>query len=429
VQTEEAASEEAIRIEQELRGLAARAGFPLELLPIAKVKSAEEAKQAKHPEADVIIVYPATGSGGTLRACFSDTGNTLIFLRKASGPVYYWFEALSVKYLDTGDSPPAEGALTQPVSVHDVVVDAPDELLWRFRALYAVKNFRGAKIVALGGPAGKYAPEAPQRAIERYGFQIVSVPYEEFQPRVQRALADTSLMAAANRWTDVYLADKNVRLATGRDFVVNSFALYRVFKDLMEENDTHLFTIQECMSAIMPMAKTTACLTLSLLNDEGQIVFCESDFVIIPCGVLLHYVSGKPVFLHNSTFPHKGVVTCAHCTGPRRMNGEAYEPALITTHYESEFGASPKIDMPIGQEVTFIDPEYDTGRWLGFKGRVEENPSYEICRSQQNVRIEGGWKKLLKEIRDSHWVMAYGDHLDEAEYAARKLGLRWEGLG
>ena len=84
--------------------------------------------------------------------------------------------------------------------------------------------------------------------------------------------------------------------------------------------------------------------------------------------------------------------------------------------------------MPINQELTFIDPEYSTGRWLGFKGKVLENPYYEICRSQQDVEILGDWKKLKSEVRDSHWVNVYGDYLNEVGYAARKLGLRWENI-
>jgi hypothetical protein len=123
------------------------------------------------------------------------------------------------------------------------------------------------------------------------------------------------------------------------------------------------------------------------------------------------------------------VVTCAHCTAPRRMDASRYEPARIQTHYESDFGAAPKVEIPIGSRVTFIDPEYATGRWLGFRGRVEGNPSLEICRSQQDVRIEGEWKKLLNEVRDSHWLMVYGDHLEAAGYAAEKLGLTWEEIG
>jgi hypothetical protein len=183
------------------------------------------------------------------------------------------------------------------------------------------------------------------------------------------------------------------------------------------------------MSTVIPMAETTACMPLSWLNDEGLLAFCESDFVIIPAGILLHYICGKPVFLHNSTFPHKATVTCAHCTAPRRMDGARYEPAKIMTHYESDYGAAPKIEMPLGQQVTFIDPEYSTGRWLGFTGTVRSNPCHEICRSQQDVEIHGDWKKLLGEVRDSHWVMVYGDHLKPLAYAARKIGVQWVELG
>jgi L-fucose isomerase-like protein len=196
----------------------------------------------------------------------------------------------------------------------------------------------------------------------------------------------------------------------------------------MAEHGASMFTIRGCMGTILPLSQTTACLTLSLLNDEGYLAFCESDFVVIPPGILLHYLSGKPVFLHNSTFPHDGVVTCAHCTGPRRMDGSKYEPTELVTHYESEYGAAPKVEMPIGQELTFIDPEYTTGRWIGIRGTVEGNPNYDICRSQQDVRIHGDWKKLLGEVRDSHWVMAYGDCLREAGFAAARLGVTWESV-
>lgn len=428
VLTEDAAKREVTRIEDELRALAAQGVPCIEPLPVLKVKSPEDAAPLASCDADAIIVYPASGSGKTLQACMNTGKNTLLFVRKASGPVYYWYEALSTRYLDTNDGLPPEGETAKPVSVHDVVVDDTDELLWRCRALYAVKNLKGIRIVAVGGPAGKYAENAPQRAQERFGMDIVSLPYDQLSPRIESALNNATLMAACERWTDRYLQQPGVIQKTNRPFIVNSFALYHVFKEIMQEQNAHAFTIQQCMSTIMPMGKTTACLTLGLMNDEGLLAFCESDFVIIPVGILLHYLCGAPVFLHNSTFPHKGMVTCAHCTSPRRMNGADYEPVQLVTHYESDFGAAPKVDMTLGQEVTMISPEFDSGRWIGFKGNVEENPFYEICRSQQNVRIQGDWKRLLKEIRDSHWVMAYGDHLEAAGYAARKAGIRWDSI-
>ena len=386
------------------------------------VKTESEATLVGKRDHDVLLLYAATGSGRLFQACLSNPGDRIILVRHRSRPIYYWYEALSVQYLATND----EELPQRGVSVHDVVVDDSQDLLWRLRALYGVRNFLGSKILALGGAGGKYSPEAPTVARGKYKIEIIEVGYDAIAPRIQKVLTDGASISKAERATDKYLSLANTTLMTDRKFVVNAFFLYAIFRDLMRENGASAFTIKDCMRTIMPMAQTTACLTLSLLNDEGLAAFCESDFVIIPSGILLHHISGKPVFLHNSTFPHHGMVTCAHCTSPRRMDGVRYEPATIMTHYESEYGAAPKVEMPEGQEVTFIDPEYSTGRWVGFKGRVKSNPSYEICRSQQDVEIQGDWRKLLKEVRDSHWVMVYGDYLKEIEYASRRIGVRWE---
>ncbi len=428
IQTEQSAAEEVNRITGELKSLAGRAEFPLEVLPVARVSSVEAAAGVRSPDGDVTILYPATGSGALLRASLPDQGHAIVFVRHRSGPVYYWYEALSVRYLrpDRAQAAPATPADAPRLSVHDVVVDEGAELLWRLRALYGVKNFLGAKIVALGGAQGKYAPEAPQVARERFKLDIVEVTYDDFSPRIRDALKDPARVSRAEQWARRYLALPRTTLETERKFVVNAFLLYGIFKELIQEHGAAAFTINRCMGTILPMAETTACLSLSLLNDEGWPAFCESDFVIIPAGILLRYIAGQPVFLHNSTFPHGGVVTCAHCTAPRRMNGARYEPVRVLTHYESEYGAAPKVEVPPGQEVTFIDPEYATRRWVGIKGVVESNPFYDICRSQQDVRIQGDWKKLLSEVRDSHWVMVYGDYLREIGYAAPRLGLTWE---
>lgn len=429
VQTDSAATEEVARIAAELQRIQSQHAVPLEILPVARVKTAEEAQALASTPRDATVVYPATGSGEMLRACIPDQ-NTVIFTRHRSGPAYYWYEALSTRYLR-----PAAEAAEQPaptgdrlLSVDDVVVDNLADLAWRLRALYAAANLRGSRIVAIGGPMGKYAPEAPQVARDRYGMEILDVSYDDLAVRIQAALSDTRCMRQSEQWADAYLAMPGTTLSTGRSYIVNAFMLYGVFKDLMEEHGASLFTIQQCMSTIMPMADTTACLTLSLLNDEGLGAFCESDFVIIPAGILLYYIAGKPVFQHNSTFPHGGVVTCAHCTGPRRMNGDRYEPTDLMTHYESEFGAAPKVEMPLGQELSFINPDYANPRWVGLRGSVIDNPYLEICRSQQDVRVEGAWEKLLDEVRDSHWVMAYGDYLKEAGFAARRFGVAWENI-
>ena len=433
INTEQAALEEIERISKELTALASKADFPLQVLPMIKVASVDQAKKVHEEDYDVVVVYPATGSGSMLKACLAEKPDkdTVIFVRHRSGPIYYWYEALSTRYLKTGTEEELRENSSRNhggPSIDDVVVDDYQDVLWRLRALYGLKNFVAQRIVALGGPKGKYDPQAPKVAREKYQLDIVDVSYDDLAKRFKSAKSDGSLVSKAEKWTDKYLSLPGTTFAAQKPSVVNAFLLYGIFKDWMREHDAPAFTIAGCMGTALPIAQTTPCLPLSWLNDEGLLAFCESDFVIIPPGILLHYISGKPVFLHNSTYPHKGVITCAHCSAPRRMDGKKYEPAKIVTHYESDFGAAPKVEMTVGQEVTFIDPQYSSGRWVGFKGTIKRNPSYEICRTQQDVEIQGDWRKLLAEARDSHWMMAYGDHLRQIGYAARKIGIRWVDL-
>ena len=430
VQTEDAVCEEITRIEKELSDLRLECEFKVQFNPVLKVQTPDDAARVHESEHDAVLVYACTGGGDLLRACFSPGKDTLIFVRHRSGPVYYWYEALSVKYLETRDDLSDASLVPQRHRPHveDVVVDDYRELLWRLRALAACKSLRSSRVIALGGVWGKYSPDAPKIAREQFGLTPIEVSYEEFGPRLRRAQQDQQLMERAREWMERYLGLSETTLRTERPFVQNAFLLYYLFKELMQEHQAEVFTIKSCMGTIIPQAKTTACLSLSLLNDEGHLAFCESDFVVIPAGILLRYLARKPVFLHNSTFPHQGRVTCAHCTAPRRMDGQRYEPAILVTHYESEYGAAPKVTIPPGQPVCFINPEYSAGRWVGFRGVVRDNPFLEICRSQQEVEIMGNWRQLLKEVRDSHWLMVYGDYLKEAGYAARKLGLRWDNL-
>jgi len=428
VHSAEEAAEEAKRIQNDLARLETLTEFPIEFLPLAIVQTPEEANNVHKNDFDVVLLFPATGWGDLLQACFAQQPNrdTIIFARHRNGPLYYWYEALSTRFLKsrTNDEVAQNSAASHgPVTVYDVVIDELEEVVWRLRALYGLKNFIGRRIVALGGPMGKYDEKAPEVSRNRYGMEIVSVGYDDFERRMKEMMNDAEWQAKANAWTDRYLALPKTTLDTKRPFVVNSFYLYVYFKELLQKFDTDMFTINSCMGQAIPIADTTACLTLSILNDEGYFAMCESDFVLVPAAMFVRQIASKPVFMHNSTFPHRGIVTCAHCTGPRRMDGVRYEPVRIMTHYESEFGAAPKVDMPIGQKVTFLNPEFSNRRWLAFTGTVQANPLYACCRSQQDVAIDGDWKKLLHEVRDSHWVMVYGSYVDELEYASKKIGM------
>ncbi|MCD6290430.1 MAG: sugar isomerase, partial [Anaerolineae bacterium] len=339
-----------------------------------------------------------------------------------SGPLYLWYEILHPTFLRKRSD-----EFRQPkVDVDDVVVDDYGEVLRKLRALYGVKNTLDSRIVSIGPPGGwGIGDRAVSLARERWRLDIETVAYSRLAEWLNKARNDRDVMERARRLAEEYLSRPGTSLHTRKDFVVNAFALHQVFRDLMSDLRSRAITVGECMTTIMPLAKTTACLVLSLINDEGDLAFCESDFVVIPAGILLHHISGKPVFLNDPTYPHNGIVTLAHCTAPRKMDGEHYEDAKIVTHFESDYGAAPKVEFRQGQEVTVIAPSFEGDVWLGFKGRIIDAPSYPICRSQVDIEIEGDWRRLLREMGGFHWMMGYGDYVEEIGYALKKVGVEW----
>jgi len=417
---------EAGRISGELKKLASQADFPLVIQPVARVDSNETAAAFQDRDCDVILIFAAGGDRKWLETLAASGKENLMFLRHKSGPVYLWYEIAHPRFLRKTTDEYGEPF----VNVWDIVVDDYEEILWRLRALYGLKNALGTRIVAIGGAGGWGAGRefGPINAKKIWKLDIREVPYEELEPILKKAMGDDKVLREASRRADEYLAQGGATLETEKKFLVNSFVLTGVFRDLMEQADAPAMTIRQCMSTIMPIARTTACLPLSLINDAGLMAFCESDFVVIPSGILLRYISGKPSFLQDPTHPHDGVVTVAHCTAPRRMNGRDLEPVRVLTHFESDYGAAPKVEMSKGQVVTNLAPGFTSEKWIGFRGKIIDHPFYDICRSQIDIEIQGDWRRLLEDMQGFHWMICYGDYLREVGYALKKVGIQWQNI-
>lgn len=426
IQTQADVDQEVNRITQSLEDLSKKAGIGLNFLPVAKAANRAEAEPVVKGESDVMLLFGAGGGNDTLEALISPSRYNLLFLRHRSGPVYLYYEIASPHLLRK-----MVDQLGQPgLAPMDVVVDEKDDLLSKLRSLYALKNTIGSKIVVIGGPSGWGAggQKAPQIAKDLWKLDMITVPYEDLGKRIEAAKADARRVQEAQTATKDYLALSGTTLKTDRGFVERAFLLTSVIEQLMAEAGAQAMTINHCMGTVMPISETTACLPLSVINDSGALAFCESDFVVIPSGILLHHIAGTPVFLNDPTYPHHGMVTVAHCTAPRKMDGKRLEKSTLLTHFESDYGAAPKVDMRIGQTITMIDPDFDAKRWIGFRGKVLENPFLPICRSQTDVSIEGDCDHLAQEMVGFHWMLSYGDHLKEVGYAINKLGIEWLNL-
>lgn len=424
IQTEEDVRAEETRISGELASIRDQADFPVEILRLGQ--TADVKALAGDPEvarADVVLAYAASGSIDGLKDLGKDA---IVFVRHRSGPVSLWYEIVSPRFLrQHTDEPQVAG-----IDAEDVVVDSTDEILWRLRALCGLRNTVGTRIVAIGGADGWAQPPGTTAELVRrlWKLDICEVTYEELGSLIRAARDDQTAVARSRSRAEAYLATAGTVLETQRPFVENAFLLDEIFRHIMGEAGCRAITVNHCMGTIMPLAETSACLTLSTLNDDGYLAFCESDFVVIPSGILLEGISGKPVFLNDPTFPHDGLITLAHCTAPRKLDGATLEPARLLTHFESDYGAAPKVEMKVGQTVTNIIPDFAGRRWVGFVGSIVENPFLPICRSQIEVSVPGDSLTLAERMPGFHWMTGYGDYHRELGYALKKVPIAWECL-
>ena len=422
IRTEADVTTEMHRIKEELDGLAHQAEFPIQLLPLIRIGNEDEAKKIAATDADVIVLYAASGWTNLVNAVAASSAPMVMFIRHKSGPFYLWYEIAHWRFLrQNGDTFVVENA-----DVQDIVVDDYAELLWRLRALYGLVNAKGTKMLAIGGLVAYSEPaqkNGPTRARELWNYQIESITEEQFAERLTQARKNAARVARAERRTEALLATPNVTLKTERRFVVNSYLALDVCEQLMAEIGASNFGFGRCMGAeVIQMLDTPPCLVLSLANDMGYTAYCHTDLSHTMPGVLMRWIASRPTFVCNSHFPHDGLFTVAHCAAPRKMNGRDYEPASIMTHYESDYGAACRVEYTKGQTVTVVVPNLRCTSWQGFRGTVVESPAFPACRSQIEIAIDGDWRRLQAEMEGFHTQIVYGDYLREIGYALKKLG-------
>lgn len=417
---------EAQRIEADLKELAKNAEFPIEIAPVQLIGDESQAKAAAAVDTDLLAIFAAGGGTPFYAALAASKAAKVMFIRHKTKPYYLWHEIAHWRFLRRN-----EDALAEPnMDVDDIVTDDYNELLWRMRAIYGLKNAKGTKMLAIGSLAAYSEPGqqlGPAHAKEVWGYEIEIVPREEFARRLKDARSSDSVVKDIERQTQAFLDRPNVTLQTQRKFVFNSFLAFHVCRELLEEKKAFNFGFDFCMGReVIEMLDTPPCLVLALANDSGYTAYCHTDLTHTCPGVLLRWIGSKPTFVCNTHFPHDGIFTVAHCAAPMRMNGVNYEPATVMTHYESDYGAATRVQYTLGQTVTVVIPNLHCTNWKGFRGKIVECPTLQACRSQMNIEIDGDSRALLKEMEGFHAQVVYGDYLREVGYALKQVGkLEW----
>ncbi len=206
--------------------------------------------------------------------------------------------------------------------------------------------------------------------------------------------------------------------------LIKSLRIYLALKGMLKEYGATALTIR-CFDLLK--YGVTACIALSMLNDEGFIAGCEGDVPATLSMATLSLISGSPSFMGNVAWIDEGEDTLliAHCTAPVSI-GRKY---VLRTHFESGISVAVEAYPRKGEVVTLarLDGRSSTLR-AGTGVVLNDAPvTGNACRTQLLLRLRSV-NKLIEEPIGNHYAVVPGDWVKALKFFANFTGFRFDNL-
>ena len=281
----------------------------------------------------------------------------------------------------------------------------------------ALAKLNGKRVGVIGKPSGwLIASNVDYQALsERWGIEMVDVPLDEVVKGYQ-AIADDEVQDITHEFISQAIGVKE----PSRDEVVKAMRLYRAVKAIVERYHLDAFTLN-CFDLI-PTTRTTGCVALALLNQEGIPAGCEGDEQTLLTMLAVQAATGEMTFMAN---PSKILdndareMVFAHCTIAPAMT----DRYIVRDHYESLSGVAVEgIFDPMDVTVVKCGGTSMEHYFISKARLLECTSNPNMCRTQLRLRLEQPLDYFLERSIGNHHVIVRGDHATRISAALRLLG-------
>ena len=211
--------------------------------------------------------------------------------------------------------------------------------------------------------------------------------------------------------------DLNIEFDYDKVEITKAMRLHQALLKIKEEYKLSGLTVR-CFS-LLDKLKTTACLSLALLNSDKITGTCEGD---IPAMISMHILNKLTNQVGFQANPSRIDVTnkkmvLAHCTLPLDMVSD-YK---LDTHFESGIGVAVRGKLKEGTITIFKlsrnlrDYYVSTGKIV--KNLCEDN----LCRTQIEIYVDDNIEYFLTRPYGNHHIIIYGDYKKEIDDYMKKL--------
>ncbi|PKQ61857.1 hypothetical protein BZG02_14625 [Labilibaculum filiforme] len=199
---------------------------------------------------------------------------------------------------------------------------------------------------------------------------------------------------------------------------LNASKIYNILKDCIDNEKLDALTV-ECFPLVRQKS-VTACLALSLFNDQQIPAGCEGDLASIVGMMFAKEISGSIPWMANVAKISEAATLFAHCTiGTNLLSN--YE---VTTHFETGLGTAIQ-GMYRYNDITVFRFNSDLNKAFITTGEVLDRPRYATaCRTQIEVKLpKNAIVNLKKNPLGNHHLILQGNQTEKLQLACGLLGI------
>jgi len=283
-------------------------------------------------------------------------------------------------------------------------------------AAKALSRINSARFGMVGEPSHWLLSSDGVESFGTFGTELVKIPIQELIEEyeiLEEASGDDIKVSVREKATKVLIKDEALSDAS------------RVFLAMQQIIGRHRLDGLTIKCFDLLEHKFTACLGMSLTNDQGIVASCEGDLHASFSMLTGQLLAGKPVWMANpsSIDAEKNLLTLAHCTVPFSMLSETGNTTL-TTHMESDLSVAIAGPMQKGP-VTIFRSGRDFKNIHAITGQIVDTNMGDksLCRTQAIIKTNTSVSEWMQKTPGNHQVLAYGNILPELSDFCRFAGV------
>ena len=285
------------------------------------------------------------------------------------------------------------------------------------QAYEAIDKLNGKIVGVIGKPSGwLIASNVDYQSLrERWGVTMLDISLDDVVEGYE-AVSDGDVRDI----TDEFMRNAIGIKEPSRDEVVKAMRLYRAIKNIVEQYHLDAFTLN-CFDLI-PTTRTTGCVALALLNQEGIPAGCEGDEQTLLTMLAVQAATGEITFMANPSkildnAAHE--IVLAHCTIAPAMT----DRYIVRDHYESLSGVAVEgIFDPMEMTIVKCGGKEMERYFISRAQLLECTSNPNMCRTQLHLRLDEPLDYFLERSIGNHHVIVRGDHKQRLESVLRMLG-------